>query len=219
MSKSIKIRVGIPSYSGKLHPETYNTVKALAAYSGPIPVEFNVLIVPQCYTAAEGRNKAAAPNNYRKKQIPDYDYYLSMDADNSFDVSTVFMLIDDKKDIVSAAYKMRSAKNSCLLNRFVAAHWTQAPGIAPLESYIPDTSTGLIKVDTVGLGCCLINSQVFSAMEYPFFRHNIVDFEKGNSAIIAPDDVSFAMDAARYGFSLFVDCDIKVNHHVENENR
>jgi len=219
MSRTLKIQVGIPSYSGKLFPETWETVKTLSAYSGPEPVEFNVLIVPQCYTAAEGRNKAASPNCYLKKQVPLYDYYLSMDADNSFDLSAVFMLLDDKKDIVSAAYKMRSSAKSCLLDRIVAARWNGSPGIAGLKDYLPDTTTGLVKVDTVGLGCCLINSRVFASMEYPFFRHNIVPFDNGKSAIIAPDDVSFAMDAARFGYDIFVDCNIQVNHHSGNEDR
>lgn len=219
MKRPLKIQVGIPSYSGKMFPEAWETVKALSAYSGPEPVEFNVLIVPQCYTAAEGRNKAASPENYSIKQKLPYDYYLSMDADNSFDVSAVFMLLDDKKDIVSAAYKMRSAAKSCLLDRIVAARWTDAPGIAPLSAYLPDTETGIQKVDTVGLGCCLIKSSVFETMKFPFFRHNVVTFDNGKSALLAPDDVSFGMDAARYGFDVFVDCEIKINHHSENEAR
>jgi hypothetical protein len=218
-SNNMKIRVGIPSYAGKLFPETWETVKALSAYEGPLPVRFDVLIVPQCYTVSEGRNKAAAPNIYRKKHIPDYDYYLSMDADMSFPVAAVFMLIDDKRDIVSAAYNMRSATLNCLTDKIVAARWTVAPGLAPESAYLPETVRGIQKVDTVGLGCCLIKSSVFATMEYPYFRHNVVDFDNGNSAILAPDDVSFGVNAARYGFDIFVDADVRVNHHHGNENR
>lgn len=217
MSAPLKIKVGIPSYSGKLFPETWETVKALSAYEGP--VSFDVLIVPQCYCTAEARNKAAAYNSYCKQYVPDYDYFLSMDADMSFPVSAVLMLIDDKKDIVSAGYNMRSAKLSSLVPKLVAAHWTEKPGIAPGTAYLPDSTKGIQKVDTVGLGCCLINAAVFKKMEYPFFRHNIVEFNNGKSALLVQDDISFCMDAARYGFEIFVDADIRVNHHSENEDR
>lgn len=220
MNRPLIIQVGIPSYSGKLFPETWETVKALSAYEGT--VSFNVFIVPQCYSSAEGRNYAVSLKNRLKKQTFAFDYFLSMDADNSFDVSQILMLLDRDKDIISAAYPIRRSALGKTINRLVASNWKNGqPGIAGTENYISDTVRGLHRVDMVGLGCCLIRKKVFESMIYPYFRNNVIDEIRDGIEYsgLGSDDVSFSVNVAKYGYSIFLDADVIVNHHCGNEAR
>lgn len=212
--RKLKIRVGIPSYSGRLFPETAKTIELLSDFKA---IDFQVFIVPG-QERAQARNIAVSGSNCARRQVFDFDYYLSMDNDNSLESpDAVFSLLEHKKDIVSAAYHIRSSIDGALRPRFCASFWGETPGLAPVSGYLSDETRGLVKVDTIGLGCALISRKVFETMEYPYFRLNTVFTEK--NGYLSGDDLSFCMNAAAAGFEIWVDCDTISRHNPANDYR
>lgn len=211
-TEKLKIKVGLPSYSGRVFPETADTIKALSLYED---IDFDVSIIPGLSTAL-ARN-VSVTNRRAIKQRFDFDYFLSMDDDVSFPISAVLMLLDRNLDIVSAAYPMRSSITGGTLDRLTSGLWADFIGHAPRDRYLSVDSTGLIKCDTVGLGCCLIKRTVFETLKYPYFRNHVI--EHAGEGFYLAEDLSFCIDAANAGFSIYCDCDVKVKHYPGNEVR
>ena len=214
MAEAIKIKVGLPSYSGKVFPETDRTIRALSAYEDG--VFFDVSIIPNGQTSIS-RSLAVTDGRYKTKQKFEWDYFLSMDADMSFPVQVPLMLIDRKKDIVSAAYRIRSPRSGALLDQYVAAPWGDFIGHADRKKFLSVNTTGLHKVDFVGMGCCIISKRVFETLDFPYFNQHVITW-KDESYPVA-EDVSFCIDAAAAGFEIWVDCDCIATHHPENDFR
>jgi hypothetical protein len=210
--KKLKIAVGIPSYSGKLFPETAATVGELSRFK---EIDFEVSIIP--YLSRSMARNLAVTRSRAILQKHKFDYFLSMDADISFPVSAVLMLLDRELDIVSAAYPMRSSMTGETMSVLCSGYWKEFIGHAPRSSYLPENSTGLVGVDTTGLGCCLISKKVFETLEFPYFRNNIVQHE--GEAFQLEDDLSFCMDATEKGFPIYCDCDVRALHNAGNEER
>lgn len=212
MKQPLKIKVGLPSYSGRVFPDTAETIKSLSLYDD---IEFDISIIPGLSTAL-ARN-VSLTNSRKLKQHFDFDYFLSMDDDISFPVSAVLMLLDRNLDIVSASYPMRSNISGGTLDRLTCGTWKDFVGHAPRESYLSVNSSGLVSCDTVGLGCCLIKRKVFETMKYPFFRNHVI--ENAGEGYYLAEDLSFCLDAANAGFSIYCDCDVRVQHYPGNEVR
>lgn len=214
----MKIRVGIPSYSGKLAPETSAFVQKLSLYDD---IDFETIIIPG-QERCQARNFAVSKSCSHISQKFDFDYYLSLDNDNYGDVNTVLMLIDRNVDIVSAAYNIRNAQTGKLEPRFCAGIWQgETPGICPSSCYLSDEIRGLQEVDMVGLGFCLIRKEVFEGMCYPYFTLNAIYNEENgiDCGYLLGDDYSFCLRASSCSYKIYVDCDTIAGHNPGNEFR
>jgi hypothetical protein len=135
--------------------------------------------------------------NYLVKQAMDIgaDSVLFLDADIE-PPGNIFRLFRRKEKILSGIY------------------WRFHEPIVPLAftvkdgEYIPvslQKKKGLIEVDAVGMGCCMINTSVFGDIEYPWFKF-IFD-----SYTSISEDFYFCLKV-REKYKIFVDPRVECAH-------
>jgi len=150
-------------------------------------------------------------SNRQKQKFADFDYILCLDSDIEFKPEDVKRLIDQDKDIISGAYQYRKDRNFA-----VAGIFSKIEGIVDKHGFVVWNESGLREVDWVGAGFLLIKRHVFEAMNYPYFRELVVDFERYGVMYSAwvGEDVGFCLAAKKAGFKIWVDMDVKVNHLI-----
>ena len=128
-----------------------------------------------------------ARNNMVKYALDnDYEYLMFIDSDMVLPQDTITKLMAHDKDIISArAHKRVYPYSPCF--------------------YIDDKPVteykGLMEVDSVGMACCIIKTEVFKDIKYPF------DFTTG-----VGEDIAFCKRAKEKGYSVWVDTDLEVGH-------
>ena len=160
------------------------------------------------YTASKGRDvmfRHAAEN------FKDADYMISLDSDHVYSAKAMYDLIEkmeaNKLDLLSAKYYCRNDLGLDGTKRKVAMiRYTGDDGKFELHEP-PDDETGLIPVDVVGLGFCV--------MKMDFVREIVGTYgdlfttnENGNYA----DDVIFCAYVQKAGRKIYYDADTIVGH-------
>jgi hypothetical protein len=205
-----KIRVGLPTYDGRLREETKQTLERLMACKD--------FIIDLCKVDGaciyKGRNisSLAVPSandlGGKIKQVMPYDYYLAMDWDMSFGADNVARLIKRDKPIISAAYGDRLGES----DRLLCGYFGKVSGDVPMSKRLYFFETGLRKVDWAGAGCLLIKKEVFETMDFPYWTHNIINIPGKDFSNIASEDVSFCMNAKAKRFDIWCDINNRVAH-------
>lgn len=133
-----------------------------------------------------------------------YDYLFAVDSDISFPPDTLKRMINHNKDMVTGLYIQRIPGKHCIEVMRRNEHggvthvpWEQLKG------------QGLVKVDSAGLGCCLIKKDVFTSIEYPHFVYkSALDHN-----FTISEDVYFFLKAAEKGKEIWADTTILCGHH------
>ncbi len=164
---------------------------SISTAQGPIP--------------AASRNKLVSTSQKKTQtDFADWDYFLFVDSDIKFTAQHALNLIEKDVDIVSGAYVRQD--NPDLLN---CGLWDDnTPG--NISSHFATGSDGFRKVDYVGAGFLLVKKEVFSKIEYPWFRHFVV--EKDGCQEELAEDYGFCMGAWKADIDIYVDCDTLVEH-------
>ena len=136
-------------------------------------------------------------------------HILFIDSDMKFPEDTIERLLSHNKDIVAANYVQRVLQHK----------WTAMINGESLSSV---GKTGLQEVDAIGMGVCLIKTNVFKQMKRP--RFNMAWNDAGG--YYWGEDVSFCNSARELGFKIWIDHDLSqfvqhigsielgVNHHA-----
>jgi hypothetical protein len=203
--EKIKIRVCVPyPHHGIIKAETKKALEALRASSGGLDVDIMEIrggIIAHSRNAGVNGGKS----NAVRQDGFDSDYYLSVDADIAFTTDHIWRLICHNKDIVGAAYVRRGDEHSIVAG---------ACGVGE-NNFLPDTATGLQKVDWVGAGFTLINRHVFEATPFPWYQEKAIPYTDtdGVSRVwCVGEDIGFCLNAAEAGFEMYCDCDCRVEH-------
>lgn len=202
----LKIRVGIPSYNGKVTAPTQATINLLSTNK---EYDFEVRMVSGTFCSlARDISTLAVPSQGggKMKQIMPYDYYLAMDSDTAFDVDNVKRLLAHDKDIIGGAYGYRAGFNEYI----VAGMFDKVLGDSPKEKCFKFWEAGLRECDWCGAGCLLIKKNVFEALEFPYWQNRIV--KSGDMANQTTEDIGFCMSAKEAGFKIFCDLDNRIAH-------
>lgn len=107
-----------------------------------------------------------------------FDWYLSIDGDNTFTPSTIEYLLNNTNNrtaIIGAGYQWKNRPEY-----IVAGYWYKNNGIVHDDTLIRTTAfspnhNGNVSVNWVGMGCTLINKKFLDTLEYPFFTVPIVN--------------------------------------------
>jgi hypothetical protein len=188
----VKIAICFPSHSHTKSSFTVSLAAMLMKVVTTMPHEFRLF-------HAEGhlpdvRNELAA-------QVLEWgaDVQLCVDADQTFPEDTLHRLLAHDLDIVGANYPRRMPMGAP----------TAALDGQPVETR-PD-SPALQEVDSIGLGVCLIRTEVYRRLPEPWFTFPIKEGRHRG------EDVAFCEAARAAGFKVYVDHDLsrQVGHIAE----
>jgi 2-polyprenyl-3-methyl-5-hydroxy-6-metoxy-1,4-benzoquinol methylase len=129
------------------------------------------------------------------------DYIMFIDSDMILPPKAIDNLIDMNVDIASGLY---FSKGKPFLP---VARIYQDDKHFYLEDFEFDR---ILEVDGVGLGCCLIKSEIFKKIKYPWFKFNWSEW-KGQIGQLA-EDLYFFDEAKKLGYKVYLNTGITCNH-------
>jgi hypothetical protein len=121
-----------------------------------------------------------------------------IDSDMRFPTDALARLIQHDKDIVGANYITRSMPPR------PTAKLCSDDGQNYYDFATMPDDTGLVPVDALGMGCILIRSKVFEALEWPFFSTPPMPQRRTHVG----EDVYMMAHAIEKGFQPYVDHDL-----------
>lgn len=137
------------------------------------------------------------------------DYIFFLDTDHIFEfpedpniaLNQLYQLINKSKDnkdtkIISGLYRAKQKIG------FNYAMWMkyEDKGFTPVREW----TGNWLEVDVAGLGCCLIDTQVFKNIQKPWFY-----WEDGNAM---SEDFYFYQLAKKHGYNTHIFTDVKLSH-------
>jgi hypothetical protein len=123
-------------------------------------------------------------------------HLMFIDSDMMFPKDTIKMLQSRDKDIIGANYVRRIEQDK----------WSASING---NSVISTGQKGVQEVDSIGMGMCLIKTDVFKKIPQPWFDMAWID---GN---YQGEDISFCNHAKENGYKIYVDHDLSQQvHHV-----
>jgi len=199
-----KVLVWLPSYNGWYHDVAIEACEGML-----LDNRFNVEIKrntdrPVTHNLNKGAHYAVANG---------FDWFIILDYDTS-PTSNPLDLTLYNKHIISMATPIFNANNIPKGN--FPIYWNGFKYIEEKDGFSPlpapnNWEDGLVAVDAVGMGCCLIHRDVLLAIgDKPFERY--VD-DLGNT-VRSPDFV-FSMKAKEKGFQCWIHYDYNCNHIKE----
>lgn len=79
------------------------------------------------------------------------------------------------------------------------------------DSHIPSSTSGLVKVAGIGMGCVLVNTEVFDDIGKPYYP---ITYTPSSDDYLG-EDMNFCMKLEEAGFDLIVDADLsKFIYHI-----
>jgi hypothetical protein len=168
---------------------------------------FKIIIVKSvnCILAT-ARNNALTNSCKKLQAVTDCDYCLFVDGDTGFVFNNIVQLFDLNFQVVGGGYKYREGPNA---GRFVAGYWKpELPGA--IESCVDKDESGIVKVDWTGGGFLLVRADVFSLIEYPWFRDGVID--NGDEAFSSSEDMGFCMQLKQVGIPILCHCGLNLIH-------
>lgn len=199
-----RITIAIP-YNGRWDPEWAVRAYLPLCY---IPVDWCIKAhflckVPSIPTARDTLVDNALQTGCQYIFFLDTDVIFESPADPNIALNMLYQVINkDPKTkegkIVSGLYRAKQKTG------FSYAAWVDAP--TGLNGFIAiDKWTGnYVKVDVVGMGCCLIDIQVFKNLRKPYFKWEL----NGEMS----EDFHFCKSAAELGYDTHVFTDVKLSH-------
>lgn len=135
-----------------------------------------------------------------------YDYLLSLESDIlGVPEDIIQRLIGRSKEVVGCYYEIGSPdyRIPCITlpNKDSITGLIGTRLLEPKEK-VSFLNKGLANVNSCGLGCTLINREVFESIGFFYYRD-----------LKSHSDVFFANDVWRAGYRIFVDTDIQLDHH------
>jgi len=197
------------SYNGNWHPEWIEKTYSHLRY---FPVNWCTKINFLCKVPSISVSRDILVNQALEANC---DYIFFMDTDHVFEMPTdpnvalnqLYQCINKNKidkdgnvnkdaKIVSGLYR---AKQKVGFNN---AMWmkVERKGYAPIREW----TGNWLEVDVVGLGCCLIDMQVFKDIERPWFKWEMKDD--------ISEDFYFFELAKKHGYNTHIFTDVKLSH-------
>jgi len=153
-------------------------------------------------------NNGVSEEKYQKP-VDGFDAFLTIDSDIGFTLDNILKLINHNVDIVGSPYLIHGSDTIYECGRF-----SEIMGNIDRKCNISEK--GLQPVHWMGSGMMLIKRNVFEKIEYPWYRHFMI--QAGNRQKEAGEDISFCMGASNAGFKIWCDFDNPVNHKKRNQD-
>jgi len=216
----IKIFVATPSMR-PVNPWTYNSLMYSMWELGKAGVEIDRPMTYENYPLSFARNQIV--EDFLKT---DCTHLFMWDSDQVFHTGTLLRLLNTNKPIVSGFYLARNPErigtlvvfnrqtrdNLCNYSSFNEYKPISAKAIFTLPPIENDGNESITQVDGVGLGCILIQREVFASLQQPYF----VEWNPSMPADIHHfgEDLFFSDRLAQAGIPIYVNRQCFVGHEV-----
>ena len=188
----MRILIGVPSFDNSISSETHESLWAPKPYGHELD-----LVRVKGYACDRARNEIA-------NRARDFDAVLMVDGDIVIPPDALWHMTNPIGDIVLAPYiRKRTKRGKSEIFRAGTLDYTDENNIPMREL---KKVCGRIPIKGGGLGCALIRSEVFSRLDYPWFR-----FEDDGVRRLS-EDFYFCSKAARAGFDIQAECRVICGH-------
>jgi hypothetical protein len=120
-------------------------------------------------------------------------HILWLDSDMHVPTTTVARLLAHKKPIVAATYSTRVKPQR---------------SVAFVDQYNLDQrlehASGIHRVFAVGMGCMLVDAEVYRTLDKPWFHYHWNE----DTEDLSGEDIYFCKQASDNGYEIFVDCNL-----------
>ena len=202
------ILLAVPTYEN-IMPDTYESLWNLERDGHNVQFRF-----------VRGYDCATARNNIAQIALCGFDYVLMVDNDVVLPTGALIHLMEDPKDVCLGYYPHRGVENLYTGSVNVCKLTDKDGNIYdsyPLESeyfsgeLIQRSHIGINKVQIHGggLGCALINTDVFRRLEYPWFSW--INYNNEERSVLS-EDLYFCEKCRAAEIPIFVDTRVGCGH-------
>ncbi|HJT80358.1 MAG TPA: hypothetical protein VJ719_04095 [Chthoniobacterales bacterium] len=211
-----KPRVGLAiGFIGKFHVPTRWAMHVLSASHNMPGGLFWTWVYSMADFRADPTQSYASLRNQvvRQAQERNCRWLLFVDTDVFFPPDTVSRLMRHQKAIVSGIYWTKSEASAPVV--------IETFGNGPI--WKRELSEELLPIDASGLGCCLIDMQVFDAFDragFPYFVQDWTHSKNGQTAHVdTGEDYYFFLKAKELGFQTYADTRVLCQHYDESTDQ
>ena len=153
-----------------------------------------------------GHDCARARNNIADWSVAGgYDYVLMIDSDTIVPKDALKNLLDPEVDIVMGCCPKKNTKN-----KEYPLCRVQSPELRPCLTADDLQGTERIGIQVGGFACALVKTEVFTYMNYPYFKY--VEYEDRK---ILSEDYYFCLEAIGRGYKIWADPRVKCGHQIK----
>lgn len=209
----MKILIAVPTYEN-IYPDTFKSIYDLDVSGHEVSFEF-----VRGYDVATARNRGA-----QKALDTNADYLFFVDNDVVVPKDALINLLEDIDNVCLGFYAHRGADNVYHGNTNICRLY-DANGEKyfhyPLESEYTGTEMRemceagqyKVRIHGGGMGCALINTDVFKKLKYPWF--DWVHYKNGK---MLGEDLYFCEQCKKNGIKIYTDTRVNCGHilrHVQ----
>jgi len=156
--------------------------------------------------------KAASLNQLLQRAIENrVDKILFLDADMDFPARTIPQLLSHDMPIVSGLYHIKEYPYAPVAGWNGKRIRVNGNGVAWKTDYCPLPKDELVEVHWTGVGCLMVDMDVFNHIPYPPFRDKW-DRKRGHRR--KGHDIIFGDDVRKAGYKIYVDTSIDCGHRT-----
>ena len=199
----MKILIAVPTYE-TIYPDTFKAIYDLDKGSHECEFEF-----VRGYDCATARNRIA-----QLALKKNYDYVLMIDNDVILPKDALLNMLEHHVDVCLGYYAHRDVNKEydgrtsiCKLGEF---NYTWQFSGQELEDLKADGKT-LVEIHGGGMGCALINTDIFRRLAYPWYRW--ITYNDGGSL---SEDLFFCEICGQAGIPIHTDVRVGCGHILRN---
>lgn len=187
----MNILIAVPTYEN-IAPETFKSIYGLKSQHR---LAFDFV---RGYDCAKARNEIA-----KKAMAEGFDYVLMVDSDIILPEDAIEALIEDNDSVVVGIYPRKNTNcGETELFKLGTYDYVNRYNYNELEE-LPDR----FQIKGSGLGCALINTEIFNRLPYPYFK--FVTYDDGD---VLSEDLFFCSNLAQTGISVYADSRVRCGH-------
>ena len=207
----MKILIAVPTFES-IYPDTFKSIYDLDVSGHEVSFDF-----VRGYDCATARNRIA-----QRALDKEVDYVLMVDNDVVLPNDALMNLTDDLKDVCLGFYAHRGSDNLYHGNTNICRLYDEH-GMKyfhyPLESeytgeemrQMAKSGEYKVKIHGGGMGCALINTDIFRKMSYPWY-----DWVHYKSGKMLGEDLFFCEQCKKKGVPIYADTRVNCGHMLRH---
>jgi hypothetical protein len=151
----------------------------------------------------------------------DYDVWMTIDSDIFFIPEQVIEILEDTKKypVISGLYRMEDMKNYACVREWDLEYFKKNGSfefltVDDLNNHKKNNGDTHIPVSYNGMGFFACRKGVIENLKYPYFHHDVIEFEHEGKVIrdMCSEDVAFCKNLSTAGYKVMVNTEVVVGH-------